>query len=123
MNTDLEEIRNWMSRNKLAVKVRKSNFIAFGNTESPDLNINFGSQSLNLVSKVKYLGVWIDNRLKFRDHIDFLIKKCSAIVGILYKLKNVLPFSVKRVIYYSLVHSHFAYACEIWGHTFDVHID
>jgi hypothetical protein len=44
-------------------------------------------------------------------------------VGILYKLKNVLPFSVKRVIYFSLVHSHFAYACEIWGHTFDVHIN
>jgi hypothetical protein len=82
----------------MAVNVRKSNFIAFENTESPDLNINFGSQSLNLVSKVKYLGVWIDNRLKFRDHIDFLMKKCSAIMGILYKLKNVLPFSVKRVI-------------------------
>jgi hypothetical protein len=63
-------------------------FIAFGNTESPDLNISFGCQSLNLVSKVKYLGVWIDNRLKFRDHVDLLIKQCSAIVGILYKLKN-----------------------------------
>jgi hypothetical protein len=31
--------------------------------------------------------------------------------------------SVKKVIYYSLVHSHFTYACEIWGHTFDVHIN
>jgi hypothetical protein len=122
MNQDLEEIRNWMSRNKLAVNIRKSNFIIFGNTETPDLNIHFGDESLNLVFKVKYLGVWIDSRLNFVDHIDFLRKKCSAIIGILFKLKNILPFSVKKVIYYSLVHSHFSYACEIWGHTFDEHL-
>jgi hypothetical protein len=58
MNTDLEEIGNSMSRNKLAVNVQKSNIIAFGNMESLDLNISFGGQSLNLVSKVK----WIHNR-------------------------------------------------------------
>jgi hypothetical protein len=53
-----------MSRKKLAVNVWKSNFIAFGNTETPDLNIRFGGHSLNLVSKVKHLGAWIETSPK-----------------------------------------------------------
>jgi hypothetical protein len=123
MNSDLEKIRTWMTRNKLAVNARKSNFITFGNTETPDLNIKFGDDSLNFVPKVKYLGVLIDQRLNFGEHVDFIVKKCSAIVGILFKLRNVLPPSVRKIIYFSLIHSHISYACEIWGHTSDYYIE
>jgi hypothetical protein len=48
-------------------------------------------------------------------------------VGILfssnYKLKHMLPFSVKKLIYFSLIHSHLTYACEIWGHTAEIYIE
>jgi hypothetical protein len=113
MNSVLEKIRTWMTRNKLAVNARKLNFITFGNTETPDLNIKFGDDSLNFVPKVKYLGVLIDQRLNFSEHVDFIVKKFSAIVGILFKLRNVLPPSVRKIIYFSLIHSHISYACEI----------
>jgi hypothetical protein len=78
---------------------------------------------LESVSKVKYLGITIDNKLKFNFHIDMIVNKISAITGILFKLKNTLPLSVKKLIYFSLVHSHLTYACEIWGHTFNEHVN
>jgi hypothetical protein len=65
---------------------------------------------------VKYLGVFIDEQLNFGKHIEFIKKKFSEIVGILYRLRNILAFHVKKLIYFRLIHSHISYACEIWGH-------
>jgi hypothetical protein len=72
-----------MSSNNLAINAKKSNFIIFGNGEIPDLNVmfDFDNKIITSVQKVKYLGVRIDHQLKFRDHLDFIIKKCSAIIG------------------------------------------
>jgi hypothetical protein len=50
------------------------------------------------------------------ENIEFISKKISEIVGILYRLRNILAFHVKKLIYFSLIHSHISYACEIWGH-------
>jgi Reverse transcriptase (RNA-dependent DNA polymerase) len=122
MNSDLEKVQFWMLENKLAINTKKSNFIVFGNVEAPDLNIFFENEPIIAISKVKYLGVWIDNQLKFTDHIDLIVKKISTITGILFKLKNILPLSVKKLIYFSLIHSHLTYACEIWGHTYIEHL-
>ena len=39
----------------------------------------------------------------------------SRYVGILYKLKNILPFSARKNIFYSFVQSHLNYCSLIWG--------
>jgi Reverse transcriptase (RNA-dependent DNA polymerase)/Endonuclease/Exonuclease/phosphatase family len=123
MNSDLQQLEIWMSRNKLVVNTKKSNFIAFGNNEEPDLSIKFKNDTLDITKSVKYLGVIIDRKLNFSEHINFIKKKCSVIVGILYKLKNIIPNSVKKLIYFGLIHSNISYACEVWGHTAQIYLE
>ena len=45
--------------------------------------------NLNLIKKsecVKYLGVYLDNKLSWKTHIDKLCKKVSKVCGMIYKL-------------------------------------
>jgi Reverse transcriptase (RNA-dependent DNA polymerase) len=123
MNSDLKQLEIWMARNKLVVNTKKSIYITFGNHEEPDLNIIFSNDKLKLMQTVKYLGIYIDKKLNFKEHINFIVKKCSSIIGILFKLRHVLPLSVKKLIYFSLIHSHITYACEVWGHTSNIYLE
>ena len=41
--------------------------------------------------------------------------KISKGIGILYRVKNMLPISTLIQIYYSLIYSHLSYCCILWG--------
>ena len=69
-----------------------------------------------------FLGLILDNHLKFTDHINFVCKKLSKTVGILYKLKNYVPKRTLVNLYYSLAYPYLLYANLIWGGTYDVHL-
>jgi hypothetical protein len=123
MNKDLETIKIWMSRNKLLVNAKKSCFITFGNSAKPDLNIKIGIDFIEHVDKVKYLGILIDEKINFEEHINFVKNKISSIIGLLFKLRRILPLNAKKMIYFSLIHSNMAYACEVWGHCANTRIE
>ena len=70
-----------------------------------------------------FLGVEIDSKLKFRDHIDTICNKISRSIGIMYKLKNFVPTVVLKQIYYSLVYPYLNYCICIYGGTYNVHMN
>ena len=71
---------------------------------------------------MRYLGITIDARLNFDKHIDILTKQISRSVGILSKLRHILPITALRNLYYSMVHSQLLYGIAIWGNTYDKHL-
>ena len=66
---------------------------------------------------VKYLGVYFDNELRFKRHIDITCCKINRMVGILWKSEH-LNLEAKKMIYHSLVESHLNYAIVAWGSHF-----
>ena len=59
------------------------------------------------VRATKFLGVIIDEKLTWKDHISFVRSKLSKTVGILY-----------IIIYCSLFLPYLTYCAEIWGNTY-----
>ena len=53
--------------------------------------VSLNDTSISTEKSAKYLGVVIDTYLNFSDHIKAVERKISGAVGILYKLKFVLP--------------------------------
>ena len=47
-----------------------------------EMNLSCAAESINVVSSAKYLGVFIDDKLNFQEHIKHLEKKVSLSVGI-----------------------------------------
>ena len=63
----------------------------------------------------KFLGVLIDTKLNWCDHIRNLSTKISRNSGILFKLKGKVPGKILQLIYNSFIQSHLYYCATIWG--------
>ena len=64
---------------------------------------------------MKYLDVYLDDKLNWDRHIGYLIAKLSSTIAIFYKLRNFLPMNILITVYYSIVYSHLQYAVTGWG--------
>ena len=71
-----------------------------------DVEISFDNSIIALQNSVKYLGTTIDSGLKFNLHIKALESKIARSIGVISKLKQVLPTSALRTLYYSMIHPH-----------------
>ena len=57
--------------------------------------VPFKGHEIESLHRSKLLGVTIDNKLKFNEHITAACKKGSQGIGVLLRLKNLVPTSAK----------------------------
>ena len=88
----------------------------------PTIEILFNSNPVSAIKSVKYLEITIGQKLNFAEDITKLTSKISRSVSIFSKLRNILPFTALRKLYYSMVHSHLIHGIVVWGNTYDNHL-
>ena len=76
---------------------------------------NVGGTDIDLVNKVKYLGLLIDNSLTWRYHIENIKGKVSHAIGLLKYCKNFVSMETLKGIYRSIVEPQLNYCCSVWG--------
>lgn len=112
MNSDLERVSIYMKMNKLQLNVSKSKLLVIGGVNlSADVKID--DCLLERVVNVKYLGIIVDEKMKFRDNTDYVIKKMSKKVNWLRRMKKKLDRPTKISIYQSLILPHIDYCSSI----------
>ena len=75
------------------------------------------SLEIKKVSSCRYLGVTVDDDLKWTDHILHIYNKLVKFSGIFYKLRVNVPAQILKNVYYAFVHPHILYAIEVHGNT------
>ena len=70
--------------------------------------------SLERVSCTKFLGVFIDHKLTWKEHILYLKNKVSKCIAILCKVSKVLSKKVKMQLYKTFIQPHFMYCNIVW---------
>ena len=105
----LEKLQSWVNVNGLKLNIQKTKYMIFSNVEKTDLNIKIKSTPISRSRCEKFLGILVDDSLSWTDHINGLASKISRNVGILYKLKGIVPESVLRTLYNSFVQSNLNY--------------
>ena len=98
--------------------------IISSNEKKIDTNKFNVSISGNVIVKsdyVKYLGVFLDDRLSWKIHIDKLSKKLSRACGMVYKLRDYVPLSSFKLVHYGLFLSHLQYSLLNWGRAVSSH--
>ena len=99
VNSELININQWLVSNKLMLYVqKKTKFMVSSYTKSSTYNIRFRSikRKYGKVEVIKFLGVFLDNNLTWKHHINAKPKQISKTVGIMSKLKNILPQRVLK---------------------------
>ena len=73
-------------------------------------------------SSTRFLGVIIDDELKFNLHIKEVSKKISKNVGVLYKLRQYVPQNTLLSVYRSIIECYINYCNVIFGNASDTHL-
>ena len=63
---------------------------------------------------MKLLGVLIDSDLNFSKHIAQVCRKASQQIGVLSRLKNLVPVPAKLTLFKSAILPHLTYCQKVW---------
>ena len=80
-------------------------------------SLTFKTDNTNIekVDEFHFLGLTLDSNLHLKKHRERISSKCAKIIGILNRLKHVLPLE-KKWLYNSVVLSHINYCIIAWGY-------
>ena len=116
LNQELRKISTWLNCNKLTINFDKTHFLLFSKRRTYEEPIViFNEVRLKEQIQTKFLGVMMDNKLCWKQHIAHVKTKISRIISILYKIRNSLTTSAKLMLYNSLVLPYLQYCCVAWG--------
>ena len=84
INDELKDIVIWLRANKLSLNINKPHYMLFSNKNiaQPNITIEIDKQPITCVTKTKFLGVIIDNKLSWKEHISYVCGKVAKGVGI-----------------------------------------
>ena len=118
VNEEMKNVSKWLTINKLTLNVSKTKYMVISNKKKPpdnDFQIKFDDVFLEKCSNYKYLGVYLDDKLSWKPHIDYISNKISKMCGIFSKLRYSTNLNLLRCVYYALVASHLQYCNLVWG--------
>ena len=117
INSELQIINLWLKSNKLSLNYKKSKFIVFykppRKTVIPELLIC--NEKICCVDEFNFLGlITITKHLSWKKNIDKIANKISKIIGVLNKLKFIIPDQILLTIYNSLILPHLNYCRPLY---------
>ena len=114
----------WVQYNGLALNLKKTKYMIFSRSklELPHPLI-ISQMPIERKFETKFLGVIIDDSLNWSCHVKTVLSKMSRYVGIMYKIKKLLPLKVRLQLYHSFIQSHINYCSLVWGFCCKSNID
>ena len=122
-NMELDKFYFWCTANRLSLNILKTFYILFAN--KPPVNLppllmrsNFTYAPIKRVNNIKFLGIFYDDKMTFKPHINHLASKIARISALIYRAKNLMPSYVLKMVYEAHVNSVLNYCNPIWANTF-----
>ena len=116
VNVELDKVYSWLVSNKLTLNINKSKYMIVSKKRLiPQLKIYLNGTELEKCESYKYLGVYIDSKLNWKDHIDHITSKIAKSCGALAKIRHYVDTNTIVNIFHALVNSYARYGIIVWG--------
>lgn len=112
----MKRILDWSESNYLNLNPSKTKSLYFSH-DFRIPNIKILDENVQYVSHHKVLGLYIDIKLDYTFHINFIISRISFILRKLYNIGMYLPVNIKKTVAMSLCLPLFLYGIEIFSGT------
>ena len=112
---EYDNAKNYAVTNKLTINIKKNKYLLFCRprvriSNPPTFN------EIGLVSQFKLLGVILDNKLSFQQHLSFVLSTCSQRFYLLKLLREQgMPLPCLHNVYVSIVVNRITYCLSAWG--------
>ena len=116
-NYEIKKIYNWLKANKLTLNITKSKFMIISKRKGVNTNFKLKINGLRLerCSSYKYLGLFIDEGLTWKNHVKHVCQKMSKVCGIISKIRHCVNMKTLKIVYYALGYSYLRYCNIVWG--------
>ena len=94
INHDLSLIVQWLRSSKISLNADKTELVIFSPKRkqiTKHLNFRISGQKIEISTRVKYLGIQIDQHLNWNEHIKNIIPKLSRAISELFKIRHYEP--------------------------------
>lgn len=131
--TGLKKMKSWLNANRLSLNIKKTKFMTFTLTvsdqpEKDKLIIHSNScnkkpcdcPSIDRVNDIKYLGIVVDQHLRWNKHIEYVVKRLRRLIYKFYQLRDILNKKTLIITYKALAESIIRYGIIIWGGLYNV---
>ena len=120
VNEELKKCDNWITGSNW-----KTHFMIFHRSRMKPVSaqISLRNENIKQTNSIKFLGIIVDNKLKWHEHIIYIKNKVSRAIGIIYKARKYANKQTVKQMYYTFVFPYLIYCCEIWGNTSQTHLD
>jgi hypothetical protein len=134
--SEINKVKTWLNNNLLTLNREKSVYITFSprsNTQpltssikihNNNCNNNNSSCQCHQLEKTydtKYLGLLVDQHMRWDAHINTVTKKLRSSLHKFYELRNVLNFKNLKSVYNAIAKSIIQYGIVAWGGAYDAH--
>ena len=88
-------------------------------SSKPYPSLNFNDNPVHQVQLQKHLGLFLDPKLSFDEHIQCILIKTRKIIGLIRKLQPIIPRAALLTIYKSFLRPHLDYGDVIYDRAFN----
>ena len=88
-----ETATKWYESNLLMGNLEKYQTMNIGRSTVDTLSLN--GKEIRTAEELQLLGVTIDSQMDFNNHISALCKRASQKIGVLMRLRNLIPTTAK----------------------------
>ena len=113
------KLYHWCIANKLSINSDKTNLVLFHLKNKPVPRDFTGLQTqamkINRVQSVQYLGMLLDEKLHWHEHVT---QTCASLIkyfGIFDHIKNFVSVKIARQLYFAFLYLRIQYGMEIYG--------
>lgn len=134
----LNRVIRWLSNSLLSLNLSKTTYLTFSLSSrtqpsldmyhlrahvcSPEPRTPCDCPVLSRSTQVKYLGVYIDCLLSWKEHIACLTSRMRKMIYIFKKLRNSANLNILKTVYCALCQSILSYCITVWGGAAKSHI-
>ena len=125
LQEDIKAMQLWSEKWLLCFHPGKCKCMRIGNSDI-DLyayRLKDNGKAMEFLKSEKDIGVIIDSKLTFENHINQKVNKANSIMGVIRRTFEFLDIKTFRLLYTSLVRPHIEYANQVWNPYLKKHID
>ena len=112
LQNDASTLMKWFNDNYFRMNTDKCHLLVTNHEN--DVSINIEGQIIHGSKSVKLLGVCIDNKLDFNEHLSNICKKVGKKLHALRRISNLMNKDKLRIIMKAFIESQFSYCPLVW---------
>ena len=116
MNSDLAMIAEFANSIRLIISESKTKFILFnGQKQYRHMKVQLNGSPIEMLPSLKLLGVTFQSNHSFNIHIGEVHKKMSQRIGLLSRLRHMLPLKPLNSLYKATIAPLATYCSSLWS--------